>query len=51
MVLQVAPCNKGYIHTLGSKIGAWEGDQKDEQTDRRQAKLWYRHISFAERNI
>ena len=34
MVLQSAPCHKDNIHPLGSKIGAWKGGQKIEQTDK-----------------
>ena len=41
MILQSAPCHKDYIHTLGSKIGAWEGGQKIGQTDRQTDKSNY----------
>ena len=41
MVLQAAPYHKDYIHTLGSKIGAWEGGQKIGQTDRQTDKSNY----------
>ena len=48
MVLQSAPCHKDYIHTLGSKIGAWEGGQKIGQTDRQTDKPNYNidYLSF-----
>ena len=40
-VLQPGPCHKDYIHTLGSKISAWEGGQKIGHTDRRTSQIIY----------
>ena len=38
-VLQPDPCHVDYIHTLGSKISAWEGGQKIGHTDRRTSQI------------